>query len=130
MATSDNERRRYHRVACEAPARLFSDVEYHPCRLINISIKGALVRRPPNWHGGAGDRCLLEISLEDESPVEMEVNIVRVEDDYVACDWDMFDVRGFVALRRMLEKEIDDPEQIAQDLEALHAEQDEAAARE
>ena len=122
MSTDDQEpedRRRHARVRFQANARLSSDTVYWPCQLIDVSIKGALLTRPEGWQGGAGDRSLLEITLGDGPPVEMEVNLVRVEADRVACDWDMFDVRGIMQLRRMLEHQLGDPERVAREFERL-----------
>lgn len=120
MAKDGGDRRRYQRVRVAAHARLFSDAQAFPCELIDISVKGALLTRPPKWQGGDGDRCLLEIAMEGEPPVEMEVNVVRVENGEIACDWDMFDVRGILQLRRMLEQEMGDADQVARDLAAVH----------
>jgi len=117
--TGDGERRRHTRVRFRADARLFTDGIQWPCELLNVSVKGALLTRPPDWPGGQGDRCLLEIALNGGKPVEMEVNVVRVEADKIACDWDMFDVAGFVQLRNMLEHQLGDPEQVARELAFL-----------
>ncbi|MDQ2070639.1 PilZ domain-containing protein [Natronospira bacteriovora] len=114
------ERRRHTRVNFRANARLFSDTTYWPCELLNVSVKGALLTCPEGWKGSEGDRCLLEITLDQSAPVEMEVNVVRVEEDRLACDWDMFDVNGFVQLRRMLERQLGDPEQVAREMAILH----------
>lgn len=124
MAKQDDERRRYQRVRIDAHARLFSDARPFRCELINISVKGALLTRPEGWEGDDGDRCLLEIAFEGEPPVEMEVNIVRAEAEQIACDWDMFDVRGMLQLRRMLEQEVGDPEQVARELAAVYVQSD------
>lgn len=122
MSTDDKQqgdRRRHARVRFQANARLSGDTVYWPCQLIDVSVKGALLTRPEGWHGNAGDRTLLEITLGDGPPVEMDVNLVRVEDDRVACDWDMFDVRGLMQLRRMLEHQLGDPERVAREFEIL-----------
>lgn len=110
------ERRRHTRVNFRADARLFSDGVSWSCELLNVSVKGALLTQPSGWTGSAGDRCLLEITLDGGAPVEMEINIVRVEDDKIAVDWDMFDVAGFVQLRDMLERQLGDPELVAQEM--------------
>lgn len=110
------ERRRHTRVNFRADARLFSDGVSRPCELLNVSVKGALLTRPSGWSGDAGDRCLLEITLEGGAPVEMEINIVRVESDKLAVDWDMFDVAGFVQLRDMLERQLGDPALVAEEM--------------
>lgn len=117
--TDDNgqaERRRHTRVNFRADARLFSDGVARPCELLNVSVKGALLTLPSGWGGDAGDRCLLEIALDGGGPVEMEINIVRVESDKIAVDWDMFDVAGFVQLRDMLERQLGDPALVAEEM--------------
>lgn len=110
------ERRQHTRVNFRADARLFSDGVSRPCELLNVSVKGALLTRPSGWSGDAGDRCLLEITLEGGAPVEMEINIVRAESDKIAVDWDMFDVAGFVQLRDMLEQQLGDPALVAEEM--------------
>ncbi|MCP1728379.1 hypothetical protein J2T60_002379 [Natronospira proteinivora] len=117
--TGNGERRRHTRVRFRASARLFTDGTQWPCELLNVSVKGALLTQPSGWPGSAGDRCLLEIALNGGKPVEMEVNVVRVEAEKIACDWDMFNVAGFVQLRNMLEYQLGDPEQVAQELAFL-----------
>lgn len=116
---SSSERRRHTRVNFRADARIFSDGRPWPCELLNVSVKGALLTRPADWPGDAGDRCLLEIALDGDEAVEMEINIVRVEDERVAVDWDMFNVAGFVQLRRMLERQLGDPERVAEELASI-----------
>ncbi|MEA5445887.1 PilZ domain-containing protein [Gammaproteobacteria bacterium AB-CW1] len=123
MATESDkqERRRHTRVDFRADARLNTDGSQWPCELLNVSVKGALLTRPEGWPGNEGDRSLLSIALEGGAPVEMEVNVVRVEAEKVACDWDMFDVAGFVQLRRMLEQQLGDPELVARELTQLYS---------
>jgi len=113
------ERRQTTRVSFRAEARLCTDGTQWPCELLNISVKGALLTRPSGWPGSDGDRCLLEIGLEGGRPVEMEINIVRVESEKIACDWDMFDVAGFMQLRAMLERQLGDPALVAREMASM-----------
>jgi len=113
---TEGERRRHTRVDFRADARLSADATAWPCELLNVSIKGALLTRPENFPGGDGDRCLLSIALDGGAAVEMEVNVVRVEQEKIACDWDMFDVAGFVQLRKMLERQLKDPKLVEREL--------------
>ena len=51
MSDTDNERRRFHRIAFDAATEIAQDERRWNVELQDISLKGLLVERPSNWNG-------------------------------------------------------------------------------
>lgn len=50
----------------------------HSSELMDISATGALVRRPPDWQGQAGQRWVLDLIFGHDLHIHLEAEVARV----------------------------------------------------
>lgn len=103
------ERRRFSRITIDGVGRLHCDGEVWEGRLLDISLKGVLVERPPEWDRAPGTRCGLELLPGDGGIViEMDATVVHSEADHLGIRWDQIDVDSAAHLKRLLELNLAD----------------------
>lgn len=49
----------------------------------NISATGALIARPDDWSGNAGDTCALDLLIGEDLHIHLEATVVRVTAEHV-----------------------------------------------
>ena len=78
-----------------------------PCNLLDISLNGALISPPADWHAKSGDSYKLELQLgsrhEEELLLHMDVKVARMEDDHVGLQIESMDVDTASHLHRLIE---------------------------
>ena len=116
----EQNRRRFHRILFDAPATLHHDHHHHSTTLIDVSLKGALIRRPEEWTAAPGDSVELEIHLGDGEPhITMQGAVTHVEHDHIGIRCDQIDIDSISHLRRLAELNLGDAELVERELEAL-----------
>lgn len=114
--------RRYSRLPFDSDTRLTAAENGHvqQTRLIDISLKGALVERPTFWQGAVGDRLLLEIRLND-SPVEiaMQTRVAHATGAGLGLECLAIDLDSMTHLRRLMELNMGDARLLERELLAL-----------
>jgi hypothetical protein len=105
------ERRRYSRIAFYAPATLTFHDETIAAVVLDLSLKGALVRLPAN---AVGDRtfCKLCVQLKlNDAPDEivMEARVVHAEGPLARLLCLSIDLDSITHLRRLVELNLGDP---------------------
>lgn len=122
-ATPDNataaRQRAYTRIAFESPAVLSQDNLNWDTRLIDVSIKGALIEKPEDWSGRKGDRCELTAFIAADTTIEMQVEVAHVSDEQVGLQCVKIDVDGIAHLRRIVELNLGNIDLLDRDLAAL-----------
>ncbi len=113
------ERRRFWRAAFHAEAQLIDASGVMPATLLDISLRGALLRLPSSWRGGKGDSCRLELKLADDAGVAMDATIVHVEPARVGLRCEAIDLDSVTHLRRLVELNAGDPALLDRELSAL-----------
>ena len=117
---SNDERRNFHRVIFDAPVTLTRGEQQWQARLIDISLKGALVSEPDDFPETAGGEMLLEIRFEDvEQPVTMQTSIAHIEQRHIGLNCHQIDMASITFLRRLVELNLGDAELLERDLQAL-----------
>ena len=123
MTTTNNpedNRRRFHRILFDASASLTDANDKHSSTLIDISLKGALIRRPPGWNGTVGDKVQLDVQLSDkEFHICMQGTVSRIEEERLGIQCDQIDIDSISHLRRLAELNLGDTELVERELEAL-----------
>lgn len=123
MAPNDKpgERRHFSRIPFDAPVTL--RVPGGACwesQLLDISLKGALLERPPNWDGASGDTLTLEIPLGmGTARIHMEVVVAHVEPERLGLRCVHIDIDSIAHLRRLVELNLGDPELLNRELSSL-----------
>lgn len=117
---SDNhERRRFQRIAFDAPAEIVQGEQSWQVELHDISFRGVLVRRPWNWEGEAGQDYLLRIALDDNLQVAMQVELVHREERVLGFLCHHIDLDSMSHLRRLVELNLGDEALLERELAAL-----------
>ena len=65
MSNTANERRRFHRIAFDAPTEIIQGERSWPVELHDLSLKGLLVRRPEGWDADAEQSFEARVRLAD-----------------------------------------------------------------
>lgn len=121
MDKDNEDRRRFSRVPFDAQVSIHAARDWE-ARLVDISLKGALVERPRGWHANAGDLCSLTINLDGapDLTIRMEAVVVaHARPETVGFQCLHIDIDSVAHLRRLMELNVGDPERMNRELSAL-----------
>lgn len=115
------QRRHFSRIHFHGAAQVLFDDQEYPCEVLDLSLKGALVRlsmtRPQM---SVGQRCLLELALDEGgAKVRMEGDIAHCEDEQLGIVCREIDLDSVTHLRRLLELNLGDAELLNREFAAL-----------
>ena len=113
------ERRKFHRLAFDTPVRIVGSAQLWQSKLVDISLKGALVERPEDWEGTSGERFLLEILLSVGTIIKMNAIVVHSNKGHIGFRCEHMDIDSISHLRRLVMLNLDDPSLLDRDLAAL-----------
>ena len=115
------EKRQFTRVGFDASARLICDEQDWATHLLDISLKGALIRQP---RGAANlrlnDSVELNLLLSDEeTELFMRGHIAHLEAGHIGIECEHLDVDSASHLRRLIELNTGSEALLERELEAL-----------
>ena len=113
------ERRRFWRADFHAPAHVDVAGHEHVVRILDVSLKGALVEHASDWTPKAGQACSLQIKLALEVVIVMECKITHVEASHIGLQCERIDLDGITHLRQLVERNAADPAVLDRDLAML-----------
>lgn len=114
------ERRHFARVAFDADAQLTTTTDRLAVKVMDLSLKGALLRLPGSGLMKPGDPCLLNVSLaEMEVGIAMAGEVAHVEGAHVGVLCRSIDIESITHLRRLLEINLGDARLLERELKAL-----------
>ena len=116
---SRQEQRHFTRILIDSAVRLVSAEGGWDSTLIDISLKGALIKTPSSWRAKIGDHLLLELVLDDETIIRMEVSVAHMEAGHVGLRCEHIDIDSISHLRRLVELNVGDPEILFRELGEL-----------
>jgi hypothetical protein len=118
--TDSNERRRFHRVLFDAPTTIVRDQNAYPTTLIDISLKGALLMKPTDWPGALGGKITIEVMLNTiDAVISMHAVCAHDENQHIGVLCKEIDMESIMLLRRLIELNVADEDQLQRDLESL-----------
>jgi hypothetical protein len=123
--SEQQERRRFHRFPFDAECRLeLASGQQVPCRLLDLSINGALVKVDNSDGDHLVNQGQLKLSLTglvDGARVELEmmVTVVRVHDQRLACRYTLVDTDSFAALKSLVADNLGDIQLLDRELTQL-----------
>ncbi len=118
-------RRQYSRVAFHAPARLVFSTRAFDTVIIDLSLKGGLVRLPAQASVAQGENAQLHIPLDDSGQrISMAMRIVHIEGRYAGLHCEHIDLDSVTHLRRLVELNLGAPELLDRELSSLAGETD------
>lgn len=119
MSDTANERRRFQRIAFDAPTVIAQGERSWTAVLHDVSLKGLMIDRPQDWNGDPDQPFEARIKLGGEALVKMEVVLTRTQDDYLGFVCRHIDLESISHLRRLVELNLGDEELLERELAAL-----------
>lgn len=121
MNTQDfSEKRHFQRILFDAPVTINLDSATYGSRLVDLSLRGALIHRPPDWPAQAAGKVLLQVCLNDNrTRIEMEAQIVHSEQQCIGLQCQHIDMDSITHLRRLVELNLGDEALLRRELEEL-----------
>lgn len=113
------DKRRYHRIFYDTQARLSCDESTLPCRIVDLSLKGCLLRFEDPWQGDLEKIYTLTFSLSDDCAISMAISISHIVDNTAGFKCEHIDIDSITHLRRLVELNLGDSELLERDLLAL-----------
>jgi hypothetical protein len=113
----NSEKRQFSRIAFDAPVILKSKNKQWESKLLDVSLKGALVLKPDNWDESNHDDFTLSIQLDNSDiEIDMEVKLAHAETDHLGFHCEHIDIDSVTALRRIVELNLADEELLEREI--------------
>lgn len=119
MSESANERRRFQRIAFDAPTVIAQGERQWTAPLHDISLKGLLIKTPDDWNGDPEQLFEARIDLGGDTQVKMEVLLTRNQPHYLGFVCRHIDLESISHLRRLVELNLGDEQLLERELAAL-----------
>lgn len=119
MSSSRPEQRRFTRIPFDLCGTLIDASGTWEVALLDVSLKGALVSRPPGWNGRCDEPCALDLRLSEQVVIRMEATVAHLDEHRVGCRCERIDLDSMMHLRRLMEVNLADPALLERDLGAL-----------
>ena len=114
-----NNRRQFWRANFKSTVRLTTDHGTVDAKLIDISLKGALLEAPGRWQGKIGDNCHLKLHLAEGVIIAMWGRVAHIEARHVGVFCERLDLDSITHLRRLVELNSGDPALLERELATL-----------
>jgi pSer/pThr/pTyr-binding forkhead associated (FHA) protein len=113
------DQRRFSRVPFQVEVTLHRADRRWTSRLLDISLHGALIERPPNWSGEEGLPHRLDVHLDGGVVISMDVQVAHSDNSRLGLSCEDIDVDSITHLRRLVELNLGDAELVERELHAL-----------
>ena len=109
MPTKAPENRRFHRISFDAECELHWQDEVWVSEVLDISLKGVLVKRPEKWNVPLKQPCEVIIHLDDhETGIVMAVELRHIEEQRLGFKCQYIDLESATHLKRLVELNLGD----------------------
>ena len=109
MSTKAPEKRRFHRIEFDAPCELHCQESVWTTAVLDISLKGILVKRSEEWSLPLGQACEVIIHLDDhETGIVMAVELRHIESHRLGFKCQYIDLDSATHLKRLVELNLGD----------------------
>ena len=119
MSESANERRRFQRIAFDAPTVIAQGARQWSAAQHEITLKSQLITTPRDWNGDPNQPFEALIELGDEAKVKMEVVLTRAQPQSLGFVCRHIDLDSISHLRRLVELNLGDEQLLERELAAL-----------
>ena len=115
------ERRHFERIPFAHEAWIETSEGRHPCELLDISFRGALVQVGPDASPALNQAVDLRLPLTetDDLSINMHGTVVWITDRRVAMRCDQMDIDSMTLLRRLVEMNLGDASMLDREFEAI-----------
>lgn len=115
-----DERRRFQRIAFDAPTELRQGERRWPVTLLDVSLKGLLIKRPEPWEADLSQDFEAIIHLNDKvTKVTMQVELRHEEPTRLGFICLYIDVDSMSHLHRLVELNVGDSTEMMRELREL-----------
>jgi hypothetical protein len=114
-----NERRQFWRSDFDAPALVTTAGRNHAARLIDVSLKGALIEHDDTWLARTGQACHLRLELAPGAVIVMDATVAHVDGRNIGLQCDRIDLDSMTHLRHLVEFNAGDKSVLERDLAHL-----------
>jgi len=111
--------RQFQRVHFFQRVRVNDGVQTLDTHCLDISLRGILLVLPEAVSWSLEQRVEVVLQLSPQENIVMECSVVHLDDDVVGCACDSFDLDSLTALRRLLEYNLQNPDQVNRELGEL-----------
>jgi len=119
MTDKSNEKRHFHRIFYNAMVTLAGKETKQTCELVDISLKGCLLRFETPWTNAMEDIYTLNLQLSDDVSISMQVSVTHVIGNDAGFKCEHIDIDSISQLRRLVELNLGDSDMLERDLLAL-----------
>ena len=117
MTTPATEQRRFHRIEFDAACEVQWQEQIWQAQVLDISLKGVLLQRPPQWAAAVDEPCEITVFLNGtEAGIVMAVVLRHVEDQRLGFQVQYIDMDSATHLRRLVELNLGDPALLEREL--------------
>lgn len=117
-----SNRRQFSRILFHSEAELFTPTGEFSVNVVDISLKGALIRPDSSDYFGVGTHCTLKLHLAEGGVlIRMEATVVHHEGHYLGLACREIDLDSMTHLRRLVELNLGDESLLNRELSALAA---------
>jgi hypothetical protein len=114
-----DEVRRFRRIQFDGEVRVYSERAMWTTRLLDLSLKGALVERPEAWEGQAGRTQRLELRVATGLIISVGATVAHVGTRFVGYRFGRIDLDSFTKLKRLIELNLGDAELLYREIISL-----------
>ncbi|GGE74296.1 cyclic diguanosine monophosphate-binding protein [Streptosporangium jomthongense] len=110
MPAKASEKRKFHRISFDAPCELHALDRVWETEVLDISLKGVLVKRPDGWDVPLSQPCEVIVHLDEQrAGIVMAVELKHVEDQRLGFRCQYIDLESATHLKRLVELNLGDP---------------------
>ena len=116
----DHERRGFTRIVFNGIVTITGQGGQWTGALLNLSLKGVLIKRPESWTGNIGDDFQVAIALADGGiTLHMDAVTAHVDSEHVGFCCTHIDLDSITHLRRIMEFNLGDEDRITHEISSL-----------
>ena len=119
MSQQPADRRRFKRIDFDARTELGQGDKIWPVELIDLSLKGLLIKRPDPWLGNPDEAFSVDIHLSDDDEIKMDVQLMHDDHAQLGFVCRHISLESIERLRRVIELNLGDPQELERELGAL-----------
>ncbi|WP_024539296.1 PilZ domain-containing protein [Comamonas badia] len=116
-----HERRHFVRVQFDSPGQLRWPGQAVAVRVLDLSLKGALLQATDTAALQTGQRCELTVPLAPREYIAMTVQVAHLQGQQIGVSCLSVDIDSVTHLRRLIELQLGDPRLLERDLAELSA---------
>jgi len=113
------EKRHFKRIPMDAPVTLNCGGRKWQSRLVDISLKGALVESPRDWNETPPQACILDLQLDGGVSIVMDGTVVHSENGHLGFRCDHIELDSISHLKRLVELNLGDESMLERELTEL-----------